>query len=615
MATDTSSQPTFRRGLFRRLGRVLWPYRGWVAGALLLTLGVAYLGPLQPRLVQIAIDGYITEGDVGGLTRIIGLLAAVLVGEGLLRFAQGYLTQWVGQNALYDLRMRVFRHIESQRLQFFDGTPIGRLITRATSDIEALSDLLSASLVTMLGDTARLFFIGYNMLILDVELGLVALVALPVMVVVTEIFRRKMRRAYRETRKQVSRLNAFLQEHITGMSVVQIFGREAEEQRRFERINDKHRQAHIQTVLYFALFWPAIDLVSSGALGLVLWFGGTEAMREAVTVGTLIAFVQYVRMFFEPVRNLSDQFNTLQSAMAASERVFDLLDDDQALPEVGAPTSLGRPAGRIEFRNVWFAYETLPEDEEPSAIEGAPEQTGPAGRPWNWVLRDVSFTVEPGETFALVGATGSGKTTIISLLLRFYDIQQGTILLDGTDIRELDLTALRQQVGLVLQDVFLFSGSIRENITLGDSEITEAQVAQAARLVGADRFINRLPEGIDTAVGERGATLSLGQRQLLAFVRTLLVDPAVLVLDEATASVDTETEEMVQRAVEHLMEGRTALVVAHRLSTIQHADTILVLHKGVIRERGTHQDLLAVEEGMYRKLYELQYAEQEQAAA
>ncbi len=362
--------------------------------------------------------------------RVVGLIAATLAAEGVAYFGLGYLTQWIGQHALYDLRTRVFRFVERQRLAFFDKTPIGTLITRATSDIEALADLLSAGAVTMLGDLARLFFIGYFMLSLDLELGLVALVALPPMVIATEVFRRKMRKAYRETRKQVGRLNAFLQEHVTGMSVVQIFGREPEEQRRFEAVNAAHRDAHVQTVYYYALFYPVVDIIASAALALVIWFGGTEAMREAVSIGTLIAFVQYVRLFFEPVRNLSDQLNSIQSAFAASERVFDLLDDDQSLAEPAAPTRLpgGRATGRIAFENVWFGYERLPEekgDEEgPGTRDGhkplpaAPSTRHPASLPdWNWVLRDVSFTAEAGQTLALVGATGSGKTTILSLLL------------------------------------------------------------------------------------------------------------------------------------------------------------------------------------------------------
>ncbi|MDT0630679.1 ABC transporter ATP-binding protein [Rubrivirga sp. S365] len=632
-APDTNQRPP--RRLARRLGALLWPYRWQVAGALALTLAVAFLGPLRPRLVQIAVDDHITTGDLPGLFRVVALIGLVLLGEGVASFALTYLTQWVGQHALYDLRTRVFRFVERQRLAFFDKTPIGTLITRATSDIEALADLLSAGAVTMIGDLGRLLFIGYFMLSLNLELGLVALLALPPMVLATEVFRRKMRRAYRETRKQVGRLNAFLQEHVSGMSVVQIFGREGEEQRRFEDVNAAHRDAHVQTVYYYALFYPVVDLIASVALGLVVWFGGTEAMREAVTVGTLIAFVQYVRMFFEPVRNLSDQLNSIQAAFAASERVFDLLDDDQSLAAPPRPAHFdgGRARGRIAFEDVWFAYERLPEaerDGEGSGIErdgqtrggaaGGEDSAHPSSSPhppslpdWNWVLRGVSFVAEPGETLALVGATGSGKSTILSLLLRFYEPQRGRVTIDGIDVKDLPLDELRRQVGLVLQDVFLFSGSIEENVTLG-ADVPRERVVGAAELVGADRFIDRLPDGYASDVGERGGTLSLGQRQLLSFVRTLLYDPAVLVLDEATSSVDTETEEAVQRAVDVLMDGRTALVVAHRLSTVQDAQTILVLHKGEVRERGSHQALLA-QGGLYRRLYELQYADQERAAA
>ena len=587
------------RRLARRLGRILWPYRGYVAGALVLTVATAALGPLRPRLIQIAIDDTIASGDAPGLLRIVVLLAVVLVAEGVFSFGLTYLTQWIGQHALFDMRARIVRHIEHQRLAFFDRTPIGTLITRATSDIEALADLLSSGAVSMLGDLARLLFIAGFMLSLDLELGLVALASLPPMLFATEIFRRKMRGAYRETRTQVARLNAFLQEHVTGMSVVQIFGREPEEQRRFEAINRDHRDAQIQTVYYFAAFFPVVDFIAAVALAAVLWFGGTEAMRDVLTIGTLVAFVQYVRMFFEPVRNLSDQLNAVQAAFAASERVFDLLDDDQSLPVSATPAHLagGRATGRIVFENVWFAYGETPGDDAQEA---------------DWVLRDVSFTAEPGSTLALVGATGSGKTTILSLLLRFYEPQRGRITLDGIDVKDLPVDELRTQIGLVLQDVFLFSGSVEENVTLGRTDVPHERVAAAAALVGADRFIERMPAGYASEVGERGGALSMGQRQLLSFVRTLLVDPAVLVLDEATSSVDTETEEAVQHAVDVLMDGRTAIVVAHRLSTIQHAEQILVLHKGVVRERGSHQQLLAAD-GMYRRLYELQFAEQESA--
>ncbi len=581
------------------------PYKGWVALAFVSVMTVAFLGPLRPKLVQLAIDRHIVSGDFDGLQRMIFWLVVVLAAEGLLSFVNAYLTQWIGQQAIYDLRTRVFRHILRQPLRFFDRTPLGRLLTRVTSDVESLSQILSGGVVTIMGDLFRLVFIAYFMFALNVRLALVTLAVMPVMLWATMWFKARVRDQYRETRKQVARLNAFLQEHITGMRIVQLFNREAEELRRFRKINDEHRRAHIRTIFYFALFWPAIDLISSTALGLVIWFGGVNAMTGTLTLGVLIAFIQYARQFFEPIRKLSDQFNMLQSAMAGAERIFDLLDRDEALPEPETPVRLDRVRGRIEFRNVWFSYTAPPGYDA--------DRDGQAGGV-DWVLRDVSFTAEPGQTVAIVGATGAGKTTIINLLLRFYEVQRGQVLVDGVDVRRLALTDLRRHIGLVLQDVFLFSGSIERNITLDDPRIEQAKVEEAARMIGADAFIRRLPARYGHDVRERGMSLSHGQRQLLSFVRALVYDPEVLVLDEATSSVDTETEHLIQNALERLMEGRTSIVIAHRLSTIQHADQILVMHKGKIRERGTHQELLALD-GLYRKLYELQYKEQERADA
>lgn len=580
--------------LLRRIVRYLAPYKWWVLIAFALTAGASFLGPLRPRLVQEAIDGYIVPGDLEGLQGIILLLVAALVGEGVFSLLQGYLTQWIGQHAIYDLRTAVFRHIQRQPLRFFDRTPVGRLITRTTSDVEALSDVLSAGLVVILGNLFRLAFILYFMFSLNWTLALVVLGVMPVMAYGVFLFRSKVRVQYRETRKQVARLNSFLQEHISGMHIVQAFNREREEMKRFSGINHEHRAAQIKTIFYFALFWPMVDIVASTALGLVIWFGGLQAMAGTLTIGVLIAFIQFSRQFFEPIRNLSDQYNTLQSAMAGAERIFGLLDQDQSLVEKATPARLDRAEGRIEFRNVWFAYG--------GAQDGEAEP--------DWILRDVSFSVEPGQQVAIVGATGAGKTTIINALLRFYDIQRGGIFVDGVDIRDLRLAELRRRIGLVLQDVFLFSGSIARNLTLDDPDISEADMRRAAELVGADAFIRKLPEGYEQDVRERGASLSHGQRQLLSFVRVLAYDPAFLVLDEATSSVDTETERLIEQALEKLMAGRTSLVVAHRLSTIRHSDRILVMHKGCIREQGAHQELLAMD-GLYRRLYELQYAEQE----
>ena len=584
------------KGIDRRLlGRIisfLMPYKGWVGLAFVLVLVTAFLGPLRPKLVQIAIDDYIVPGDLLGLRTVIVVLLGALALEGSLAFINAYLTQWIGQQAIYDVRVRVYRHIQRQALSFFDRTPIGRLITRTTADVEALSNVLSAGVVLILGDLFRMVFITAFMFSLDWVLALVTIGIMPLMLWVTMWFKIRVRGQYRETRRQVARMNAFLQEHVSGMSIVQLFGREREEMRKFRAINDEHQIAQIRTVFYYALFWPAVDILASIAIGLVVWTGGVQALGGSLTVGVLIAFIQYARQFFEPIRNLSDQFNTLQSAMAGAERIFGVLDNDSSLPESEKPLPSRKLEGLIEFRNVWFTY-------------GDADQEEP-----NWVLRDVSFTVEPGQCVAIVGATGSGKTTIISLLMRFYDIQRGQILLDGMDIKRYRLKYLRWRIGLVLQDVFLFSGSVERNISLENPDITPDAILEASKLIGAHPFIERLPGCYSHDVRERGVSLSHGQRQLLSFARALVFDPDVLVLDEATSSVDTETEQLIQQALGKLMEGRTSLVVAHRLSTIRHADRIMVLHKGVLREQGTHEELLA-SGGLYRRLYELQYQEQE----
>ncbi|MEM8484221.1 MAG: ABC transporter ATP-binding protein [Bacteroidota bacterium] len=596
---EEEKKPTGIDGkLFRRIVVYLMPYKGWVALAFVLVLCASFLGPLRPKLVQIAIDDYIVIGDLTGLQGFIWILIGVLFAEGILAFITGYLTQWIGQRAIYDVRTKVYRHIQNQPLSFFDKTPIGTLITRTTSDVESLSDVLSAGIVTILGSVFRIFFIAAFMFSLNWRLALVTLAALPVMLYVTFWFRKKVREQYRETRKQVARLYSFVQEHVTGMTIVQLFNREREELRRFKEINGDHRQAQIRTIFYFALFWPAVDIIASSALGLVLWYGGVRAMGSALSVGVLIAFIQYARQFFEPIRNLSDQYNTLQSAMAGAERIFGLLDKDFAIEETDSPVDIAEFEGHIEFKNVWFTYDKETEEETEK----------------NWILQDVSFVVKPGQTAAVVGATGAGKTTIINLLLRFYEIDKGQILVDGIDIADMRLADLRRHIGLVLQDVFLFSGSVERNITLENDEIDHAAVEEAARLIGADAFINKLADGYTHDVRERGASLSHGQRQLLSFARALVYNPSILVLDEATSSIDTETEELIQNALEKLIEGRTSMVIAHRLSTIQDADCILVMHRGKLREQGTHQELLALG-GLYRKLYELQYKEQERSVA
>jgi ATP-binding cassette subfamily B protein len=573
--------------LIRRLSAFLVPYKGFILLALGLTLVVAWLGPLRPYITQIAVDDYIAIGDYQGLWRIIGLFALVLVGEFFLLVLTTYLTRWIGQGALFKLRTTVFRHIAHLHVQYFDRNPIGRLITRTTSDIEVLSDLLSNGVVNMIGDLLRIVFIMYFMFMLNWELAFVSLITVPILFYATILFKRKVRVAFLMVRDQVARLNSYVQEHINGLSIVQLFGQEKREAARFEQINQEHTKAHIHTIFYFALFWPVVEVLSSVAMTLVIWYGGARALSDAVTFGVLLAFIQYVRQFFQPIRDLSDQFNTLQSALASSERIFSVLDTESKVKESESPIDIPNVEGRIDFQNVDFNY-----------IDNEP------------VLRSVSFTVEPGTMVAIVGATGAGKSTIINLITRFYDIQSGSILLDGNDIKNFRLKELRAQFGLVLQDNALFSGSILENITLGNPDISREAVMRACAEIEADEFIQKLPGGLDYVLQERGGSLSMGQKQLICFLRAMVYDPKILILDEATSSIDSETESLVTQAFETLMRGRTAIVIAHRLSTIQHADKIIVMHKGEIREEGTHDELIQVEDGIYRKLYELQYRDQ-----
>tara|TARA_R100000388_G_scaffold54172_1_gene40158 strand:+ start:63989 stop:65764 length:1776 start_codon:yes stop_codon:yes gene_type:complete len=574
--------------LIRRLYFFLKPYRWYVLLAIALTLSASYLGTIRPKLTQIAVDEYIATDDFEGLWWIITLLGGALLGEFILLVFNTYITRWFGQNSLYSLRNTVFKKIQTLNVQFFDKNPIGRLITRTTSDIEALSELLSDGVVTIIGDLFRIIFILYFMFSMNWELTLVTLTVLPILFYATFWFKAKVRVTFLEVRDKISQLNSFVQEHINGMDVVQLFNREEKQREKFEKINAGHRDAYIETIFYFAIFWPIVEVTASLAMALIVWYGGARALMDGVTFGVLLAFIQYARQFFRPIQGLSEKFNTLQSALASSERIFNVLDTETDVEETKSPKTIENPQGKIEFRNVWFKYN----DEE------------------SWVLKDVSFTAEPGDDIAIVGATGAGKTTIINLLMRFYDIQKGTIFLDGTDIRDLTLSDLRSHFGLVLQDNALFSGSIFENITLGHPEITREQVREAAHKVEAHRFIEKLPDAYDYVLQERGASLSMGQRQLICFVRALVYDPEILILDEATSSVDSETEALVTESSKLMMEGRTSVVVAHRLSTIQHADRILVMHKGEIRESGSHQELISQDVGIYKKLYELQYKDQ-----
>jgi ATP-binding cassette subfamily B multidrug efflux pump len=582
--------------LMRRLLGYLRPYRWHVVAGIALSITVSAMEAVRPYFTKIAVDTDIANRDAEGLLHTALLFFAVLFARGLFQYANAYLTQWIGQRTIFDLRMQVFEHVQQLGLRFFDRNPIGRLITRVTNDIEVLNDMFSSGVVMVFSDVFTIVGILYFMFTMNWELALVSLSVLPLLFYATFLFRRKAREAYREVRIQIARINTFMQEHITGMTVDQLFGRERRAFGTFREINGAHRDANIRSILYYALFYPGVELIGAIAVGLIVWYAGVEALDGAITIGTVMAFLQFNEMFWRPVRDLSEKYNIMQTAMASSERVFRLLDDRTVVADPPDPVALPTVEGGIEFRNVWFSY-----NPDASAENVA-----------DWVLKDVSFRIEPGQTVAIVGHTGAGKTTLISLLCRFYEVQRGEILLDGIDIRRLRKSDLRRRIAVVLQDVFLFSGSVASNIGLGDPAIAPETIRAAARLVGAHRFIERLPAAYDQEVKERGATLSVGQKQLISFARALAIHPRILVLDEATSSVDTESERIIQEAIRRLLHGRTAIVIAHRLSTIQSASAIIVMHKGEIREIGTHQELLSLR-GIYHRLYQLQYREQELA--
>lgn len=569
--------------LLRRLLVYLKPYRGLTLLALVLLLGSAALALVGPLLTQRALDVAIPNRDVALLGTLAALFLAALILDFALEFGHTLLTAYVGQRVMYDLRMQLFAHLQRVSIPFFDRNPVGRLMTRITSDVETLNELFSSGVVTVFGDVCTLAAIMVMMLVMDWRLALVAFAVIPFVWLTASIFRRRVREAFRDIRLRLARLNSFLQERLSGMRIVQLFGREADSARRFRDINRDHLQAHLRSITIYAVFFPVVELLTAISVALLLYYGGLRALDGTLTVGLLAAFIQLTRRFFQPLQDLSEKFNLLQSAMASSERVFRLLDEPVTVSEQEIPSRLPRPArGEVQFEGVWFRY----------------AEAGP------WVLKDVTFTAAPGQTVALVGHTGAGKTTIINLLLRFYDPDRGRITIDGVDIKDLSFAELRGTMGLVQQDLFLFGGDILKNLTL-DAPISPAAAAEAARRVGADRFIERLPLRYGHVLGERGRSLSVGERQLLSFARALALDPRILVLDEATSSVDAEAEAAIQTAIAQLMAGRTSLVVAHRLSTILHADVILVLHHGEIRERGTHRELLT-RRGLYERLYQLQ---------
>ncbi len=573
--------------LMKRLLTYVKPYKKYVILAILMNIIVAALPSVRPLLSKIAIDDFIVNKDYNGLLWVSVALLGILILQAAVQYLLTYYTEYMGQRIVYDLRVQIFSHVQKLALKYFDKTPVGRTVTRVTNDVDSLSEMFSSGIVQVFSDIFVIVWIFIFMFSMAWDLSLVVLIVMPFLFYATFLFRKKVRETYRDVRLHLARLNSYMQEHVTGMNVVQIFAKENEELKKFSAINKDYRNANIKSVFYYAVFFPVVELLSAITFGLIIWYGGGQVIQSNIQLGVLIAFFQYTEMFWRPVRDLSEKYNILQAAMASSERIFKLLDNKTVIKNSDNPVRLEKIRGEIEFKNVWFAY-----------------------NPGEYVLKNVSFKINPGETIAIVGATGAGKTSIINILTRFYEIEKGSITLDGVDIREIEKSDLRRYIAMVLQDVFLFSGTIKTNISLGNSEISDEQILKSAVTVGADKFISQLPNGYNEEVKEKGATLSVGQRQLISFARALAYNPQILILDEATSSVDTETEILIQNAIQKLLVGRTSIVIAHRLSTIQNSNKILVMHKGELKEIGTHQELLS-KKGIYYKLYQLQYKDQE----
>jgi len=630
--------------LMKRLLTYLRPYGWQVAVSLLAIMLRAILDVLGPVLTAIAIDKYLAHGILGskfvepwtganplswltrrldpwlsheplvGIAQIAGVYVSMVVVGFFLEYAQTYFMQWTGQKVMFDLRSQIFRHLQHMHVGFFDKNPVGRLVTRVTTDVDALNEMFTAGVVSIFEDIFVLVGIGAVLLMMNRPLALITLAVLPLIFWATMIFRKYARDSYRRIRTAIARINSYLQEHVSGMVVLQLFNREKAAYKKFESVNAQHMDAYKDAIMAHAIYYPVIEILSSTAIACVIWFGGGQVVRGIATIGILQAFIQYSQRFFRPIQDLSEKYNILQAAMASAERIFKLLDTPTEIVQPAQPKVADGP-GRIEFDHVWFAYRNVPQldPNQPASKNGNAIHIHDSkpGEP-DWVLQDVSFSIEPGETVAIVGHTGAGKTTILSLLLRFYDVQRGAIRMDGVDIREMNLSALRRRFGMVLQDPFLFSGTIEQNIRLGTSDISDEAIERAATEVNVADFIRTLPDQFKEEVRERGSTLSTGQKQLISFARALAHDPKILILDEATSSVDTETEFRVRDALSRMIgaEGRTSIIVAHRLSTIQRSDKIIVMHKGRIREMGSHQQLLT-QRGIYWKLYQLQYKDQE----
>ncbi len=588
---EEAIQETYDFYVGKRLLRYLKPYWKTATVALILTLLLNVLGSLQPWFTKHAVDDYITPRQTEGLWLFSLAFFGLFLFRFLFSYSQEVLLNIVGQKVMFDLRTEIYTKLQYQEIAYYDKNPVGRVITRLTGDVDSLNELFTSGVIDVLGDLVIIFAIIGMMFFMDWRLALVSLITVPLLFAATNWFRKKARVGFDKVRTRNAKLNAFLQEYISGAQTVQLFNAEKKAQEKFDEINDDYRNANIETIYYYAIFYPMVDFIGIVGVAVVLWFGGYEILTglsangTALTIGTVIAFVQYSGLLFQPIRDLSDKFNVFQAAIVASHRIFQLLDLEVTIETPKEPKKTGKSIGKIEFQNVWFAYKNE-----------------------NWVLKDVSFTVNSGESIALVGHTGSGKTTVTNLLMRFYDVQKGKILLDGIDVRDWNLKDLRENFAVVLQDVFLFSGSLSDNIRLGNKEITDEKIVWAAKEVHADEFIREIPETYNSLVKERGSGLSVGQKQLVSFARALAFEPSILVLDEATSSIDTETEQLIQQAVNRVMENRTSLIVAHRLSTIQRCDKIMVFHHGELREAGTHNELLT-ERGLYWRLYQLQYVE------